>query len=235
MPSVASSSTTSKKRRRGFSGQEAPSSTSSLPSHHGLSSFYRVDDTKKAISLLYSKNKARDNKPRNVPRSSKFQPATVKTKARQKRQPPSLKTLYTQKLTHIQGPAVYLTTKQQIPKFEFNFEFINTYKIQNDVQTVDKEFLAGCDCTNGKCNSSCTCLTNEEDSTNHKIIPYTRGKDGVIVLRKDFMKRRSMIYECSSLCNCRSTCWNRVVEHGRTVRLEIFETKNRGFGRLISE
>jgi len=52
----------------------------------------------------------------------------------------------------------------------------------------------------------------------------------MMVLRPDFMKRRSLIIECSSLCACGSRCWNRVVQRGRTVRLEIFQTANRGMG-----
>lgn len=109
-----------------------------------------------------------------------------------------------------------------------NFGFIKDYKLQDGVAPVSKEFLAGCDCA-GQCDEgSCECLIQEETS-NKKIVAYHLVGDRV-VLRPDFLKRKSIISECSSRCSCKDKCWNHVVQGGRKVRLEIFDTGERGFG-----
>ena len=39
------------------------------------------------------------------------------------------------------------------------------------------------------------------------------------------------MYECNSKCSCNlNTCYNRVVQHGLTVRLELFKTELKGWG-----
>lgn len=38
------------------------------------------------------------------------------------------------------------------------------------------------------------------------------------------------IYECNSLCTCKKTCTNRVVQHGLEIKLQVFKTGNRGWG-----
>lgn len=115
--------------------------------------------------------------------------------------------------------------------FAANFEFVNAYKIRKGVSPVPESFNGGCDCGPGCDPRQCTCLSEEEHSDD-KIVPYRAAADvpGLMVLAPDFMKRTSMIYECSSRCGCRGECWNSVVQKGRTVRLEIFHTGNRGFG-----
>jgi histone-lysine N-methyltransferase SUV39H len=104
------------------------------------------------------------------------------------------------------------------------------------VERVDPSFHAGCECGEICDSTKCSCLSQEE-SSDDRIVAYKKGRNNTTVLRSDFMKRRAMIYECSSLCSCELDCWNRVVQHGRTVRLEIFDTGDRGFGEytIISD
>lgn len=109
-----------------------------------------------------------------------------------------------------------------------NFGFVNDYKLQDGVSPVSKEFLAGCDCADQCDEESCECLIQEMTS-NKKIVAYHLVGDRV-VLRPDFLKRKSIISECSSRCSCKGKCWNHVVQRGRKVRLEIFDTGERGFG-----
>ncbi|WEW55820.1 histone-lysine N-methyltransferase [Emydomyces testavorans] len=212
----------SRKRRR----NDEISSTSSLPEHHGLSKHFMVDDMQKRTSGLYVKVK--DSKPglTKIRRGSrKFQPPHSSNQTFF-----SLQSLYAEKLASIDGPPVNFTCRDEIRKVDFNFEFISNYKLQEGVEQIDPNFHAGCDCSEERCNlNKCTCPSQEEGS-HQRIVPYTFGKDGVVVLREDFMKRKSMIYECSLLCGCGPSCMNRVVERGRTVSLQIFETRNRGFG-----
>ncbi|KAI2864759.1 hypothetical protein CBS147321_4852 [Aspergillus niger] len=138
-----------------------------------------------------------------------------------------------QKLAKIRGPKVTFASgdQHQLAQFAANFEFVNAYKLRQGVTPVPEEFLAGCSC-NGFCDPArCLCLSKEEE-TNDPMVPYKRADDDgrLLVLTPEFLKRKAMIYECSSRCGCDERCWNRVVQNGRTVRLEIFQTGNRGFG-----
>ena len=40
----------------------------------------------------------------------------------------------------------------------------------------------------------------------------------------------SGIFECNSKCSCNNRCPNRVVQMGMRVRLQIFRTKEKGWG-----
>ena len=56
------------------------------------------------------------------------------------------------------------------------------------------------------------------------------------VLRNEYLKssylegEKQEIIECNSSCGCGQDCWNRVVQKGRTLPLEIFMTPKCGFG-----
>jgi hypothetical protein len=81
----------------------------------------------------------------------------------------------------------------------------------------------GCSCE-GNCldfPDSCQCRAR----TGH--FPYTR--DGRLVEPEDD-SHAMPIFECNSNCNCESSCSLRLVERGINVRLQIFETLNRGWG-----
>ena len=221
---IASRPKTPKQRKR--PREESPSPTFKpkeeehpLPSGlHGLSDFYNTKSpTRKLATKLKSIN--REDVPlrrssRRFSPSQAFQPG-----------PKDWRALYASKLKDVHGPPVTLKSNQDV---EFSFEVINTYKLQDGVERVDANFHAGCDCA-GTCSKLCTCLSQEEDS-DQSIVPYTIGANGQVVLSQSFMKRKAMIYECSPLCGCGYDCWNRVVERGRTVRLEVFQTKKMGLG-----
>ncbi|KAL4937033.1 hypothetical protein BDV06DRAFT_81328 [Aspergillus oleicola] len=137
------------------------------------------------------------------------------------------------KLASISGPAVTVAKKdeQRLAEVTSSFQFINEYKLRDGVSPIQKEFNAGCNCKVICDPGRCACLTQEENS-NERIVPYRRAADDprLMVLSPEFMKRTSMIYECNELCGCTERCWNRVIKHGRSIRLEIFHTGARGFG-----
>ncbi|KAL4924398.1 histone-lysine N-methyltransferase Clr4 [Aspergillus undulatus] len=137
------------------------------------------------------------------------------------------------KLASIAGPAVTVARadEQLLAENTSSFQFINEYKLRDGVSPITQEFSAGCNCRVICDPARCTCLTQEEDS-NERIVPYRRAADDsrFMVLSPEFMTRTSMIYECNELCGCEEKCWNRVIKHGRTIRLEIFHTGARGFG-----
>ncbi|RDW76491.1 histone-lysine N-methyltransferase Clr4 [Aspergillus mulundensis] len=137
------------------------------------------------------------------------------------------------KLSSIRGPTVSVTKgdEKRLAETTSSFEFINEYKIREGVASIGKEFQSGCSCNTICLPDKCQCLAQEEDS-DERIIAYKRAPDNdrFMVLRPEFMKRTSMIFECNSLCGCEKKCWNRVIQLGRTIRFEIFYTGTRGFG-----
>lgn len=119
---------------------------------------------------------------------------------------------------------------EKLAMLSSNFGFVNEYKLQDGVTPAPDDFVAGCECE-GPCDPWCDCL-NEELNSNKKIVPY-QEVNGRMVLRRDFMKRKSIISECSAKCSCNGECWNHVVQDGRSVRLQIFDTGERGFGSSL--
>ncbi|XP_048584500.1 uncharacterized protein LOC5506681 isoform X2 [Nematostella vectensis] len=94
---------------------------------------------------------------------------------------------------------------------------------------LDPGFLACCDCTdNCQDKSKCSCAQ------------LTIAASGAIDGKEDntcsYEYRRLMdciptgIYECNSNCACSSQCFNRVVQNGIQLRLQVFKTKSRGWG-----
>lgn len=62
-----------------------------------------------------------------------------------------------------------------------------------------------------------------------KRFPYSM-RGGEYVLDSFYLDSRNVIYECNQKCRCGPNCKNKKVQKGRTVPLEIFKTKKRGFG-----
>ena len=140
------------------------------------------------------------------------------------------------KLSTLEGPRVTIAEdndERLLELFVKDFEFINSYKLHEGVTGVEDSFNSGCDCGKVCDPKRCSCLTQAEDSDD-LMIPYERAeaRPDLMVLRQEFLTGRQsfMIYECTPLCGCTDKCWNRVVQHGRTMPLEIFHTGNRGFG-----
>ncbi|KAJ5301754.1 hypothetical protein N7508_006617 [Penicillium antarcticum] len=138
------------------------------------------------------------------------------------------------KLSQINGPPVSTAVQSTklLAKLADNFEFTNDYIDRPGVFRVQQEYNYGCSCDEGNCSiSSCDCLDQEKDSED-RIVPYGNSNDrpGLIVASQKFLVRKAMIMECNSLCSCNGDCWNHVVQKGRTVRLQIFDAGQRGFG-----
>ncbi|KAE8667606.1 Histone-lysine N-methyltransferase, H3 lysine-9 specific SUVH1 [Hibiscus syriacus] len=81
------------------------------------------------------------------------------------------------------------------------------------------ESSTGCDCHGGclASISNCPCI---QRNVGH--LPYTTN--GVLVSQK------ALIHECGSSCMCPPNCKNRVCQSGLKVRLEVFKTKDKGWG-----
>ncbi|KAM5551206.1 histone-lysine N-methyltransferase, H3 lysine-9 specific SUVH1 [Rosa sericea] len=64
---------------------------------------------------------------------------------------------------------------------------------------------------------NCSCIQKNEGE-----FPYTGN--GILVSRKQ------LVHECGATCSCPPNCKNRVSQSGVKVRLEVFRTKDRGWG-----
>lgn len=70
-------------------------------------------------------------------------------------------------------------------------------------------------CLPGDANCSCS-------QQNDGSLPYSSS--GLLVNRK------SILYECNSLCSCSENCRNRVTQKGVKLHFEVFKTRDRGWG-----
>jgi len=87
-----------------------------------------------------------------------------------------------------------------------------------------EDFVSGCNCI-GQCKdiNSCDCCELID-----KAAPYY---EGTILLNVG-----KAIYECNSRCSCDENCPNRVIQKGPRHNLEVFKTKDKGWGvRALEE
>nr|AAK28968.1 SUVH3 [Arabidopsis thaliana] len=101
------------------------------------------------------------------------------------------------------GPAYFTYTSP--------LKYSETFKLTQPV--------IGCSCS-GSCspgNHNCSCIRKNDGD-----LPYLNG----VIL----VSRRPVIYECGPTCPCHASCKNRVIQTGLKSRLEVFKTRNRGWG-----
>ncbi|GAO14290.1 uncharacterized protein UV8b_07446 [Ustilaginoidea virens] len=128
-----------------------------------------------------------------------------------------------------------------------NFRFINDVVLGDGVQAADSSFRSGCACSQSKdCQfSGCLCLADVDhdeiggepgsvddkpDTELRKTYAYHAHGIKAGLLRSRLHASKLPLYECHQGCSCTVSCPNRVVERGRTVPLQIFRTKDRGWG-----
>lgn len=122
------------------------------------------------------------------------------------------------------------------------FQFVNGYVIREGVKRQPTHVNAHINCSHscaGVCSpSTCSCIRNDkmQDFVGYPVPTYRHRPDGLIVLNDIFItlsKEESAwteIVECNNNCSCDKGCYNRVVQRGRTLPLEIFMTRACGFG-----
>jgi histone-lysine N-methyltransferase SUV39H len=138
--------------------------------------------------------------------------------------------------THARYPVI-ITNQYDDATFPEDFEFVENSVLCNGIQRADKEVRAGCECENDTdCEyAGCGCLQDLDPKTDKrgnqlKISAYLSKGPKKGCLREDMLESRDPIYECHDSCKCSDKCSNRVVERGRKIPLEIFRTKDRGWG-----
>ncbi|GMH10239.1 hypothetical protein Nepgr_012080 [Nepenthes gracilis] len=97
------------------------------------------------------------------------------------------------------------------------FTYFRTVRYSKSFNLTQPSFGCSCskECSAGDLN--CSCIRQ-----NGGDFPYT--SNGILVGRKP------VVYECGQTCPCFPNCKNRVSQTGLKVRLEVFKTKDRGWG-----
>lgn len=107
-----------------------------------------------------------------------------------------------------QGPKIHVyndVDKESIPK---DFIYIEECKYLDSVPEFDPSFLSGCSCLN--CwEDRCECEKNSGSGLG------SYDESGLLGITK------GAIYECNMMCSCDNACSNRVIQNGRTVKLDI--------------
>ena len=136
---------------------------------------------------------------------------------------------------------VYLVNHLDNESPPLDFRFIEKSVLGPGVERATEDVMLGCGCQKQYKQpygcvylDYCTCIEDSAvDNKGKKSFPYGASKDNYRCLRPMYLNSRNHIYECNSRCDCTENCKNRVVQHGRQVKLEIFKTKNRGWGKVV--
>jgi len=112
-----------------------------------------------------------------------------------------------------------------------SIKYIKERSSAEDVKiNTGKEFLACCDCTDfcqDKKKCACSRLSIESSNAIDNITSQNAGYN----YRRLKECLTTGIYECNANCSCsKQTCYNRVVQNGIKLRLQVFLTENRGWG-----
>ncbi|KAL3841121.1 hypothetical protein ACJIZ3_025712 [Penstemon smallii] len=98
-----------------------------------------------------------------------------------------------------------------------HFTYISTLKYSKPFTSPEPS--VGCHCVGGCQPGDTNCPCNRK---NGGYLPYS--SNGIL------MTNKSLIHECGLSCSCPPNCRNRMSQTGIKVRVEVFKTKNRGWG-----
>ena len=131
----------------------------------------------------------------------------------------------------VPGPPITLkNTVNDIPSPDPEFKFINENMLGQGVRKPDTGFMAGCDCPGGCKPESCACNDDYRDMSAEWLADrgFAYDRDGRVMRPNNIG-----ITECNMHCTCSEECQNRVIQRGRTVKLQIFMTKECGWGKTL--
>lgn len=83
--------------------------------------------------------------------------------------------------------------------------------------------LTGCHCLSQSCQSDvCLCL--------QRFGPTYSSKHQLLSVPGDKCSYAKPVFECNALCDCGEDCANRLVQHGVSLMLQVFQTEKSGWG-----
>ncbi|KAK2462818.1 hypothetical protein APHAL10511_005209 [Amanita phalloides] len=120
---------------------------------------------------------------------------------------------------------------EMVPKLSRDFQYIETgYHYTNNVPRVkdleDSVFLR-CECKHCTNPRQCECqlVSNLLDKDGEKRIAYNSKGRFVIDVTPSLL-----VIECNKYCGCDPSCPNRASQWPRTIPIDIFKTRDRGWG-----
>ena len=204
----------------------------------GFSTTFDIDDVECRLQKLAIKSERevkRDNVkldwPTEITRNEQPRPK-IRHPAKQ------VKEVLTARFKDIPGPPLTFDNKINDRQLNGKFQFVDRYLLGPSIKMAPANTNHGCGCL-GYCDTDvCSCLSMHTGGSERvHVKTYTQRADGIVVLEDDYMRNELdatqnhyEISECNERCGCHPDCWNRNVGRGRTVRLEVFETANCGFG-----
>jgi histone-lysine N-methyltransferase SUV39H len=166
-------------------------------------------------------------------------------------------------LARIPGPKIKHINTRDSSTPSLHFRFVDSYLYGDGVEPPDPDLMIGCTSCKPNMGGFCGCeytkrcecleyarvdeskLDDIEKKRYEKVkreggstmgfpknFPYAK-ETGLMV--KAYLGHRYPIYECNDKCGCGEICKTRVVQKGRKVGLEIFKTKDRGWGLRCTE
>ncbi|KAK7314030.1 hypothetical protein VNO77_39238 [Canavalia gladiata] len=97
------------------------------------------------------------------------------------------------------------------------FTYLSYLKHSKPFSSMQPSYSCNCSKTCVPGDLSCSCIQRNEGG-----FPYTAN--GVLVSRKQ------LVHECGPMCACSPNCKNRVSQSGLKHHMEVFKTKDRGWG-----
>lgn len=125
-------------------------------------------------------------------------------------------------------PVVNAFDNQRPPPLIYSSKRIPTQGVNIN---TDPAFLSCCDCTDDcfdKTKCQCFRLTIEGAKFNNTM--EQPAEEISYVYKRLLHTVPTGIYECNSNCKCSNRCLNRVVQQPIQVKMQVFRTKNRGWG-----
>ncbi|KAK9478045.1 hypothetical protein V1514DRAFT_332087 [Lipomyces japonicus] len=99
-------------------------------------------------------------------------------------------------------------------------QYVNQYLYRNNVKKPRPQDAIGCSCLKCGQKKSEICICFCDAAGNDECSYWPDGR----------CKYAGLIYECNDACACGNDCISRVVQNGRRIPLELFKTRNKGWG-----
>lgn len=125
-------------------------------------------------------------------------------------------------------PVVNAFDNQQPPDMQYSSVRIPTKNVRID---KDPGFLMCCDCTDDCADKSkCACFQNTIAGAKFRNIMDLPAEDISYKFKRLHNMVQTGIYECNINCKCNERCFNRVVQQPIQIKMQLYRTKNRGWG-----
>ncbi|OSD05788.1 SET domain-containing protein [Trametes coccinea BRFM310] len=134
---------------------------------------------------------------------------------------------------HDAAPVVFVNevNGEEVPRLVDGFQYLERHYVRAPNVPSNREYadcLVSCDCA-GRCRDAerCGCQDPSElkDEAGRRIFAYTWLRLFTFKLPPGME-----VIECNKSCSCSERCPNRVAQRPRDVPIEIFRTRNRGWG-----